>query len=200
MKTQGVLVAVSMLTSVALLGLINVRRKEEAKEQKHLSFETIKLRVTRDVLGEYHHEVIRAHNLLDKTKAQVDTLGSELPPLQAAEAKKKSELEACQGEKKHAADEVGAVEAENSNSKTEFEKQKAAWEAEVTSLKQQVEQHSKVCAFVKKDSVEGRKLRTQAWGPKEEMSRAGVDEENEKSNMESKTRQINRPDEKWRPF
>ncbi|XP_045081934.1 pollen-specific leucine-rich repeat extensin-like protein 1 isoform X2 [Coregonus clupeaformis] len=158
MKTQGVLVAVSMLTSVALLGLINVRRKEEAKEQKHLSFETIKLRVTRDVLGEYHHEVIRAHNLLDKTKAQVDTLGSELPPLQAAEAKKKSELEACQGEKKHAADEVGAVEAENSNSKTEFEKQKAAWEAEVTSLKQQVEQHSKVCAFVKKDSVEGRKL------------------------------------------
>ncbi|XP_041708113.2 pollen-specific leucine-rich repeat extensin-like protein 1 [Coregonus clupeaformis] len=158
MKTQGVLVAVSMLTSVALLGLINVRRKEEVKEQKHESFAMIKLRVTRDVLGEYHQEVISAHNLLDKTKAQVDTLGSELPPLQAAEAKKKSELEACQGEKKQAADEVGAVEAENSNSKTEFEKQKAAWEAEVTSLKQQVEQYSKVCAFVKKDSVEGRKL------------------------------------------
>ncbi|XP_029592313.1 pollen-specific leucine-rich repeat extensin-like protein 1 isoform X1 [Salmo trutta] len=158
MKTQGVLVGVSLLTSVALLGLINVRRKEEVKEQKHVSFETIKLRVTRDVLGEYQHEVIRAHNLLDKTKAQVDTLGSELPPLQAAEAKKKSELEACQGEKKHVADEVGAVEAENSNSKTEFEKQKAAWVAEVTSLKQQVEQHSEVCVFVKKDSVEGRKL------------------------------------------
>ncbi|XP_042175238.1 pollen-specific leucine-rich repeat extensin-like protein 1 isoform X2 [Oncorhynchus tshawytscha] len=152
MKTQGVLVGVSLLTSVALLGLINVRRKEEMKEQKHVSFETIKLRVTRDVLGEYQHEVIRAHNLLDKTKAQVDTLGSELPPLQAAEAKKKSELE------KHVADEVGAVEAENSNSKTEFEKQKAAWEAEMTSLKQQVVQRSKVCVFVKKDSVEGRKL------------------------------------------
>jgi hypothetical protein len=132
------------------------------KVQKHVSFETIKLRVTRDVLGEYQHEVIRAHNLLDKTKAQVDTLGSELPPLQAAEAKKKSELEACQGEnvrkegyvwglactqliscvcvcgcgcvwvcvcvcvcsfsllsQKHVADEVGAVEAENSNSKSE---------------------------------------------------------------------------------
>lgn len=158
MKTQGVLVGVSLLTSVALLGLINVRRKEEVKEQKHVSFETIKLRVTRDVLGEYQHEVIRVHNLLDKTKAQVDTLGSELTPLQAAEAKKKSELEACQGEKKHVADEVGAVEAENSNSKTEFEKQKAAWVAEVTSLKQQVEQRSKVCVFVKKDSVEGRKL------------------------------------------
>ncbi|XP_070299953.1 uncharacterized protein [Salvelinus sp. IW2-2015] len=133
MKTQGVLVGVSLLTSVALLGLINVRRKEEMKEQKHVSFETIKLRVTRDVLGEYQHEVIRAHNLLDKTKAQVDTLGSELTPLQAAEAKKKSELEACQGEKKHVADEVGAVEAENSNSKTEFEKQKAAWGAEMVS-------------------------------------------------------------------
>lgn len=146
MKSQGVLVGVSLLTSVALLGLINVRRKEEMKEQKHVSFETIKLRVTRDVLGEYQHEVIRAHNLLDKTKAQVDTLGSELPPLQAAEAKKKSELEACQGEKvrkegyvsglectqliscvcflsllsqKHVADEVGAIEAENSNSKSE---------------------------------------------------------------------------------
>ncbi|XP_064803521.1 uncharacterized protein LOC135521750 [Oncorhynchus masou masou] len=158
MKTQGVLVGVSLLTSVALLGLINVRQKEEMKEQKHVSFETIKLRVTRDVLGEYQHEVIRAHNLLDKTKAQVDTLGSELTPLQAAEAKKKSELEACQGEKKHVADEVGAVEAENSNSKTEFEKQKAAWEAEMTSLKQQVVQRSKVCVFVKKDSVEGRKL------------------------------------------
>uniref|UniRef100_A0A4W5LB73 Zgc:174935 n=1 Tax=Hucho hucho TaxID=62062 RepID=A0A4W5LB73_9TELE len=158
MKAQGVLVGVSLLTSVALLGLIHLRRKEEAKEQKHVSFETIKLRVTRDVLGEYQHEVIRAHNLLDKTKAQVDTLGSELSPLQAAEAKKKSELEACQGEKKHVADEVGAVEAENSNYKTEFEKQKAAWAAEVTSLKQQVEQRSKVCVFVKKDSVEGRKL------------------------------------------
>ncbi|XP_055780953.1 uncharacterized protein LOC129857065 [Salvelinus fontinalis] len=158
MKTPGVLVGVSLLTSVALLGLINVRRKEEMKEQKHVSFETIKLRVTRDVLGEYQHEVIRAHNLLDKTKAQVDTLGSELTPLQAAEAKKKSELEACQGEKKHVADEVGAVEAENSNSKTEFEKQKAVWVAEMMSLKQQVEQRSKVCVFVKKDSVEGRKL------------------------------------------
>ncbi|KAK6291055.1 hypothetical protein J4Q44_G00385430 [Coregonus suidteri] len=68
-----------MLTSVALLGLINVRRKEEVKEQKHESFEMIKLRVTRDVLGEYYQEVISAHNLLDKTKAQVVLWGQNSP-------------------------------------------------------------------------------------------------------------------------
>nr|XP_029506651.1 pollen-specific leucine-rich repeat extensin-like protein 1 [Oncorhynchus nerka] len=117
-----------------------------------------KLRVTRDVLESTNTRLIRAHNLLDKTKAAGGYSGAQNPPLQAAEAKKKSELEACQGEKKHVADEVGAVEAENSNSKTEFEKQNAAWVAEMTSLKQQVVQRSKVCVFVKKDSVEGRKL------------------------------------------
>lgn len=37
-----------------------------------------------------------------------------------------------------------------------MEKEKSEWAAEVASLKQQVEQRSKVCDFVKKDSEEGR--------------------------------------------
>ncbi|KAL0985389.1 hypothetical protein UPYG_G00156270 [Umbra pygmaea] len=166
MKTQGALVVMSVLASLALLGLIHVRHKEETKEEKNTSFQTIKLRVTQDVLGEYQHEVIRAHNLLDKTKAMVDILGQELLPLQDAAAQKKSQLNACQGETKKNTDTLAAIEAQISNSKTEIEKQKVSWESEVLSLKKQMEQRSRVCDFVKKDSEVSRTI----CGNKEEVA------------------------------
>uniref|UniRef100_A0AAY5L5V4 Uncharacterized protein n=1 Tax=Esox lucius TaxID=8010 RepID=A0AAY5L5V4_ESOLU len=155
MKMQYVLVGLSVLASVVLLGLINVRKKEVVKEQKNTSFQSTKLRVTYDVQGEYRHELIRAQNLLDKTKALVNNLGSELSQIQAKEVQQKNDLEACLGQKKQATDNMGSVEEEISNAKNEFEKQKVTWAAQVTSLRQQAEQRSKVCDFVKKESVEG---------------------------------------------
>ncbi|XP_034144985.1 pollen-specific leucine-rich repeat extensin-like protein 1 isoform X2 [Esox lucius] len=158
MKMQYVLVGLSVLASVVLLGLINVRKKEVVKEQKNTSFQSTKLRVTYDVQGEYRHELIRAQNLLDKTKALVNNLGSELSQIQAKEVQQKNDLEACLGQKKQATDNMGSVEEEISNAKNEFEKQKVTWAAQVTSLRQQAEQRSKVCDFVKKESVEGRNM------------------------------------------
>ncbi|KAJ8004978.1 hypothetical protein DPEC_G00141880 [Dallia pectoralis] len=158
MKMQYVSAGLAVLASVALLGLIHVRKKEELKEQNHTSFESTKLRVTYDVLREYRHEVIRAQNLVEKTKALVDSLGSELSQTQAKQTQQKGELDGCQGKKKQTFDSIAALEGEITSAKDEFEKQKVVWAAQVASHKQQAEERSKVCDFVKKDSVDGRKM------------------------------------------
>ncbi|XP_071385333.1 small ribosomal subunit protein bS16 isoform X2 [Centroberyx affinis] len=152
------LLTLSVLLTVTLLGLVKLRHKEQEREEKRYRFQDIKLRVTRDVVGEYQAEVAAVQNQVDKTTAEVKTLEDEVVKLQTTETQKRGDTEACLATKKHMNDELALEESQRSDVKSESEKQKTSWEAEVASLKQQIAQRSKVCDFVNKDSATARKL------------------------------------------
>lgn len=99
MKLYLVLLALTALASVALLGVVNVRKKDEAREQKRSKFQEVKLRVTQDVLGEYQDEKNGVEVLVEKTATEVKALEPELSTLQETEKQKKADEAACQGAK-----------------------------------------------------------------------------------------------------
>lgn len=65
------------------------------------------------------------------------------------EGKKKTEVEACQAEKKPKEEVLAPIQKEQSDIEATFKTEKEAWTGEITTLKQQLEQRSKVCGFVK---------------------------------------------------
>ncbi|XP_071759449.1 uncharacterized protein LOC139914911 [Centroberyx gerrardi] len=154
----NVLLTLSVLVTVTLLGLVKLRQTEQEREEKRYRFQDIKLRVTRDVVGEYRAELAASQSRVEKTTAEVKTLEDEVVKLQATENQKRGETDACLAEKKRINDELALEESQRSDVKAESEKQKTSWEAEVASLKQQIAQRSKVCDFVNKDSATVSKL------------------------------------------
>ncbi len=77
MKMQWCL-PVSVLVSVALVALTNVRKKEHDKENKLFTMGDIKLRVTSDVLAEYQSEMANLQNQADKAKDELNALEEEV--------------------------------------------------------------------------------------------------------------------------
>ncbi|XP_030640337.1 uncharacterized protein zgc:174935 [Chanos chanos] len=181
MKYPMLLLALVILASLGLAAYIQSRRKLEMQLAKQASFQDIKYRVTRDVLGEYHDQVVRTNSLADKTKAQVEELNAQVAEVQEKADKKKEEMDACNGEKKRITDEMAASETEKTNAQKEFEKEKARWTEEMAKLKQEKEQRSKVCDYIKKDSSEGRTLcgdpPVQAEKPEEKKAESKKEEQ-----------------------
>ncbi|XP_041798877.1 uncharacterized protein zgc:174935 [Chelmon rostratus] len=151
MRAQCVL-TVAVVVSVAMVGLMSVRKKEYESEDKRNRFEDIKLRVTNDVLGEYQDETAETQNLLDKTQREHQALEKQVNVIMTKEDSTKSDLQFCQGAQKSATDELAIVEAEYSNLKAGIDKENASWTAEIETLKKQLEARSPVCDFLKKNS------------------------------------------------
>ncbi|CDQ62008.1 unnamed protein product [Oncorhynchus mykiss] len=82
---------------------------------------------------------------------------AEVKKLTEEEGKKKTEVEACQAEKKQKEEVLAPIQKEQSDIEATFKTEKEAWTGEITTLKQQLEQRSKVCGFVK-DSTDTAKL------------------------------------------
>ncbi|CAB1328726.1 unnamed protein product [Coregonus sp. 'balchen'] len=94
---------------------------------------------------------------LDWKKKNVEEMEAEVNKLTEEEGKKKTEVEACQADKKQKEDELGPIQKEQSDIEATFKTEKETWTGEITTLKQQLEQSSKVCYFVK-DSTDTVKL------------------------------------------
>ncbi|XP_023862936.1 fibrinogen- and Ig-binding protein [Salvelinus sp. IW2-2015] len=86
---------------------------------------------------------------LDWKKKNVEEMGAEVNKLTEEEGKKKTEVEACQADKKQKEEELAPIQKEQSDIEATFKTEKEAWTGEITTLKQQLEQSSKVCGFVK---------------------------------------------------
>ncbi|XP_071211353.1 tol-Pal system protein TolA-like [Salvelinus alpinus] len=86
---------------------------------------------------------------LDWKKKNVEEMGAEVNKLTEEEGKKKPEVEACQADKKQKEEELAPIQKEQSDIEATFKTEKEAWTGEITTLKQQLEQSSKVCGFVK---------------------------------------------------
>ncbi|KAM9353150.1 uncharacterized protein ABDE67_005517 [Symphorus nematophorus] len=175
MKVQ-LAIPLCIAVTVALMGLMKIRKKEQDKEDKRQKFEDIKLRVTHDVLGEYEAEKAETEKLLEKTKSDIKLLSDEVSTVQARKEKAKGDADACQGGEKSAKDELAKEETEFNNLKAQTDQEKTSWATEVETLKKQLEARSAMCDHLKKDSEEGSKLCKQeepkAEAPKQEEPKA----------------------------
>ncbi|KAM4568049.1 uncharacterized protein V3H82_012280 [Fundulus diaphanus] len=148
MKVQLVL-PLTLLTSVILVGFMKIRRKEHEKEEKRSRFQDIKMRVTSDVLQEYHNEQAEKHIELEKAQSALKTMEDEMKVVQTKAEKSTQDLAGCQDSQKSGTDQLAAAETNQKNLKAETEKETAEWKAELDRLKKQMTEKSPVCNFLK---------------------------------------------------
>ncbi|PWA23922.1 hypothetical protein CCH79_00011008, partial [Gambusia affinis] len=148
MKTQLVLPLV-LLTSLLMLGLLKIRKRDHEKEEKRNRFQDIKLRVTSDVLQEYKKEKIERQTELEKAEGELKAMEEEVKAVQTKAEKAAGDLTGCDGSQKSGADEQAAKETNSGNLKAQMEKEKTEWNAELDRLKKQLAEKSPVCNFLK---------------------------------------------------
>lgn len=90
---------VTIVVTVALVGIMKIRKKEHDKEDKRNKFQDIKLRVTFDVLGEYRSEQELLENLLGKTQEEQSALEQEVNRLWTKVDAAKAQVDICLGGK-----------------------------------------------------------------------------------------------------
>lgn len=87
----------ALLTSVILVGFIKIRKKDHEKEEKRTRFQEIKLRVTSDVLQEYHNEQIEKQEQVEKAQKDLNALEDEVKVLRDKTEKATGDLGGCDG-------------------------------------------------------------------------------------------------------
>ncbi|XP_037639442.1 neurofilament heavy polypeptide isoform X2 [Sebastes umbrosus] len=151
MKVQCIL-PMTIVVTVAMIGIVKIREKEHLKETKRSKFQDIKLRVTYDVLQEYNKEKAETQDLLVKTQIEEKTMGEEVNKLQNRAEEARGDADICKSSQKSQKDELALAETELKNLQDELDKEKASWEKESETLKQQLAARSAVCGFLKTKS------------------------------------------------
>uniref|UniRef100_A0A669E314 Zgc:174935 n=1 Tax=Oreochromis niloticus TaxID=8128 RepID=A0A669E314_ORENI len=134
MKPQFLLPA-TVVVSVALVGIMKLRKGEHEKYEKQFKFQDVRLRVANDVLGEYQNDKAEKQNISC-------VVGS----------KERKDFFVCFTK-------LLLTSTPSCNLVTltaEQEKEKTSWTTEEDTLKQQLEKHSLVCQFIKTDIAEAR--------------------------------------------
>ncbi|KAM7420795.1 hypothetical protein PAMA_015154 [Pampus argenteus] len=147
-----VLLPVAIIMSVALVAVMKIRGTEHSMVYRQHKFQSIKLRVTHDVLAEYQNEKTNAMILVEQLKPVSEALMQEVTALQAKNNQKKEEVNNCQGAQKSASDELSLVEKALSDLQAESSKEKDRWNTELATLKQQLQTRSKLCDFLKTEN------------------------------------------------
>ncbi|XP_044065299.1 FK506-binding protein 3 isoform X3 [Siniperca chuatsi] len=142
----------TIVVSIAIVGIMRVRKKEQDKVERRNRFEDIKLRVVDDVLVEYQTGMVEQQMLLEKTQSVYQALEEEVNLLRTKADKAKGEVDICLGGQKSASDELAAASTRFNDLKAETEKEKTSWKTEVATLEQQLAARSLVCDFLKKGS------------------------------------------------
>ncbi|TMS11157.1 Ribosome-binding protein 1 [Larimichthys crocea] len=174
MKVQVVL-PLTIVASVALMGLMKIRKREQDKQHQRINFAGVKLRVTSDVLGEYQSEKDYSQVELDTAQKETSALDGAVKMAKDKADKTKGELDICNQGKTAITDELAVLETELKNLQAANDKEEASWKSEVQTLKSQLEAQSPVCNFLKK----GIHLESQLCGqdPKKEEAEAAKKEE-----------------------
>ncbi|XP_014839953.1 PREDICTED: pollen-specific leucine-rich repeat extensin-like protein 1 isoform X2 [Poecilia mexicana] len=184
MKVHLVL-PVALLTSVILVGLLKIRKRDHDKEEKRSRFQDIKLRVTSDVLQEYQKEKAERQNELEKVQGELKAMEEEVKVAQTKAEKAAGDLTGCEGSQKSGADQQAAEETNLGNLKAQTEKETTEWNAELDRLKKQLTEKSPVCNFLKEypDQIKtmcGIKEEPKAEPPKQEEKKEEPPKQEEK--------------------
>ncbi|KAJ8398513.1 hypothetical protein AAFF_G00427680 [Aldrovandia affinis] len=165
MKVSALVVFTSVVTSAILAVLLYTKRSDVEALAKKAAFMGIKVRVTMDVLGEYQGDVDKLQKSMDDHNNEVEALTAELKSKEPDAKKKNDELVTCQEYLKKVNEEIAGSTGEIKKVQDELDKEKTVWNKESADLKEEFGKRSKVCDYVKKDSVEGKKL-----GPKTKVN------------------------------
>ncbi|KAK2854860.1 hypothetical protein Q7C36_006729 [Tachysurus vachellii] len=158
MKNFAVVLGLMVASIMGLLGIIHSRRDlvHEMITSNHL--ESVKNKVSIDLLKELQGNIAEATSRVDETKKQTEEFTEKVRTTQKAADGKKAELNTCNNDLSQIKAEIGSLEAERSKTDTEFQQKKSNLNEQINKLKKELEIHSKVCDYIKKTSVEGMKL------------------------------------------
>ncbi|XP_032413412.1 nucleolar protein 58 [Xiphophorus hellerii] len=184
MKVQLVL-PLALLTSVLLVGILKMRKRDHEKGEKLSRFQDIKLRVTSDVLQEYQKEKIEMQNQLEKVQGELKSMEEEVEVVKTKAEKAAGDLTGCESSQKSGTDQQAAEETNLGNLKAQTEKEKTEWNAELDRLKKQLTEKSPVCNFLKEypDQIKtmcGIKEEPKAEPPKQEEKKEPPKQEEKK--------------------
>ncbi|XP_069552082.1 uncharacterized protein [Brachyistius frenatus] len=164
MKVQ-VLLPLTIFVSLALLGVIKLRKKEHESKIRLSKFNEIKLRVTLDVLDDILNEKKETESLLENNQGVQKLLEEELNTFRDKAEDTKGYVDKCMGDEKTEIDKLVKAESDLKNLKDESDKERSSWQTEETALKQKIAERSSVCDFLKKDAqLPGNMCGTQAVG------------------------------------
>ncbi|XP_051920454.1 neurofilament medium polypeptide [Hippocampus zosterae] len=157
MKFQ-LLLPLTIALTVALVVVIKSRKREHDKVDKRNKFESMKLRVTNDVVGEYQTEKISLENLIENAQKEEKMIQTDAGSCEQKVLKKKKEVDACQRAVKSLKKGVAGIEGQLQNLHGKMSKEKESWIAKLESLKKELQEPSAVCAFLKKGAHSASKL------------------------------------------
>ncbi|KAG7336038.1 hypothetical protein KOW79_000731 [Hemibagrus wyckioides] len=158
MRSFAVVVGLLVAFTLGLLGIIHSRKNLVIQLISTNHFESVKNKVTSDVLNEFQSNIAEATIRLEQTKKELQELSADVKGSQEVADGKKAELKTCNSDLSQIKDEIGSLEAERSKSDTEFQKSKSSLTEQISNLKKELEKRSKVCDYITKNSVEGMKL------------------------------------------
>ena len=95
----NILLFFSILVSLGLFWTVTRRKREEERLLKRNKFQSIKLSVSADILGEYTVEISKKQPLIGTIKKEVKALESEAAGHLAKDTANKAEMEACENDK-----------------------------------------------------------------------------------------------------
>lgn len=95
----NILLVLSVLASLGLFWLVTRRKREEDREDKRNMFQSIKLRVTEDVLREYQDEAAKVQPRIENVQVEVKNLEDVVTGALNSENDKKAEVNACENAK-----------------------------------------------------------------------------------------------------
>ncbi|KAJ0037238.1 hypothetical protein NL108_018413 [Boleophthalmus pectinirostris] len=155
MKAQ-ILLPVSIAISVASFALMKIRIPEIVSHEKRISILDVKLRVSEGMVAEYEKEKQSTESRMQMEKTAQEQLQKELTELSTASNTKKTELDACMGQKKTVTDEIASAQEQLKTFQDQSAKEKTAWEAEIAALKENLNTQSPICNYLKPgSSVQG---------------------------------------------
>ncbi|XP_041649813.1 fibrous sheath CABYR-binding protein [Cheilinus undulatus] len=163
-----------IVVSVIVVGLMKIRQREHDRENRQDRFQTVKLRVTNDVLGDYQNEKTGKQLLVERAEVEIKKLNEDQEKLKTKEEATKVEADKCLADKTSEKSVLDTVLKEFTDVTAETKKEMASWKNEIEFLQKQLAARSKVCDYLKPGTTEVSQLcgtpakEAKAEAPKEE--------------------------------
>ncbi|KAG1948695.1 uncharacterized protein si:ch73-347e22.8 [Pimephales promelas] len=143
------ILCLTIVLIMALLGYIHIKRQSVNKLAKEIESVETALRESNLGLENYYLELQKTELDIDNAGKNIKELTDEIGKLTSANEVMNKEVTACKDSVAGLNNDVAAVEKEKSDINGNFLGEKTKWSEEMNRLKQQIQEHSPVCAHAK---------------------------------------------------
>ncbi|XP_016407169.1 uncharacterized protein LOC107739535 [Sinocyclocheilus rhinocerous] len=130
---------------MGLVGYIHFKKELVNKLKNEVEFSEAEVREKELDLNNYGLAVEHTQKEIDNPDKEVKELQDEVGKLNSAKEEKDKEVKACKDSVAGLSNDVAAMEKE----KSDIDGKKTKWNEEINGLKQKLQDHSPVCAYVK---------------------------------------------------